>query len=144
MTKRYCKHYTIYELVHPDIAARCGEHAWSLLDPRMLTVLDWLRDRLGPIVINDYLWGGGFKNSGLRTTFGSPGSAHRFGCGFDLKCRDIDPPDVHQFVKNNEQKLYSLGLRRVEHLAATPTWTHIDNKPAPLQTLPATIHFFHP
>ncbi len=139
-----CKHFRLDELVHPEILKSHGKQAWCLLDPRMLRVLDWFRDYLGLIVINDYAGGGCFKNSGLRTTFGSPGSAHRFGCGFDIKVKDREPPEVHHFIKNNERELYRIGLRRVEHVSATPTWTHIDSKPAPLHTSPGTIYFFHP
>lgn len=138
------RHFALSELVHPDILAAYGDKAWNLLDLRMIKVIDHLRNILGPCTINNYRWGGGCRNSGLRTTYRSPGSAHRFGMAYDLKFRDASTKDAHHYIRENQEKLYDLGLRRVENLSATPTWCHIDGKPAPLQVNPGGIYFFNP
>lgn len=139
-----CEYFVLEELVHPAIVKWYGQEAWQLLDTRMLIVLDYLRANLGKIIINNYLWGGDYTNSGLRLDYGGSGSAHRFGCGYDIKAADHSPEEVHAFIQEHQQHLFILGLRRVEHLSATPTWTHLDGKPAPDSVPPGVIHFFKP
>lgn len=49
-----CSHFKIQELVPPAIFEARGEKAWELLDERLLITLDRLRDRFGPITVNNW------------------------------------------------------------------------------------------
>lgn len=141
----HCKHFIIEELVHPTVLEKYGEEeSWKMLNTGMLKVIDHLQEQLGTCTINNYKWGGECENSGLRVNYGSAGSAHRFGCAYDLKFKNASVAEVHKYIEENQEELYELGLRRVEHISATPTWTHIDCKPATDKVGPGEIYFFQP
>lgn len=56
------------------------------MDERLLTTLDRLCTRFGPITVNNYYWGHEREWSGLRTAdspFYSPFSQHTFGRAAD-------------------------------------------------------------
>lgn len=134
----------IQELVTPEVYRDYGEKAWDLLDPRILNVIQFLGSAFGRIVINNWHRKGGYSNSGLRTTYGSKGSCHRYGMAFDLKFLDCDIKKVYNYIKAHQEELFVLGLRRVEHIDATPTWLHIDSKPFPHKAKYGEIYFFKP
>ena len=62
-----CRHFAIHELVPPLVLEDRGDRAWQLLDERLLATLDRLRDRYGPVTVNNYQWDGEREWSGLRT-----------------------------------------------------------------------------
>lgn len=119
--------FVVQELVPPDVYAAMGERSWELLDSRALFTLQRLRDRLGPITVNDWLWGGHYKESGLRS-FTSPTGAkysqHRFGRAFDCKFRNVTPREACDYVLAHPVDFPYLTV--IENPAATPTWFHFD------------------
>ena len=140
-----CKHFKIHELVHPIVMQKYDEvNAWELLDKRMLRVADHLREKFGLCIINDWYTSGEYENSGLRVDYGSPGSAHMFGKAFDLKFPHANNIDVYHYILNQSGYLYDLGLRRIEHISSTPSWIHIDSKPAITKVNPGEIYSFLP
>ena len=52
-----CEYFKVHELVPPHVYNARGEKAWELLDEQLLRTLDRLRQRYGPMTINNYLWG---------------------------------------------------------------------------------------
>ena len=87
MSQYKCKHFAIYELVPEHIYKKYGEFAWCFLDTNALITLDKLRQRFGPMTVNNYKWGGSRNWSGLRTSgspYYSPTSQHSFGRAFDI------------------------------------------------------------
>jgi len=48
-----CDHFKIQELVSPGVYKDRGDKAWELLDDRLLMTLDKLRERYGPIIVNN-------------------------------------------------------------------------------------------
>ncbi len=62
-----CKHFSIHGLVPPDVFNERQEKAWELLDERLLITLNRLRERYGPITVNNYYWGNDREWSGQRT-----------------------------------------------------------------------------
>ena len=126
--------FVIQELVPPIIFNAMGERAWELLDERALRTLQALRDKFGPITINTWHSGGGFKESGLReqnTTTGAPRSAHKRGMAFDCKPKFCTPREMYDYILDNQGE-FPL-IRRLEHIDSTPTWLHFDvvNHPGP-------------
>lgn len=47
-------YFDLEELVCPHVYYRFGEMAWQFYDPRQFELLDWLRQRLGPVYVNDW------------------------------------------------------------------------------------------
>jgi len=101
-----CKHFKIQELVPPHIYDKRGDKAWELLDERALITLDHLRDHFGvAITINNWLWGGDRKWSGLRTPDSphySETSQHSYGRAFDCLFQGLDTQTVRTEIINNK------------------------------------------
>lgn len=122
------RYFGIQELVSPAAYEARGERAWELLDPRVV-VLDELREAFGPIVVNDWAWGGGFTQSGFRepeSRVGADFSQHRFGRAFDLKPRDIVASELHRRILADADRWRAVGITGLEAMEATPTWVHVD------------------
>lgn len=119
--------FALDELVPPDIYMSRGERAWELLDRYALITLQQLRDKFGPITVNDWHNGGQFKESGLRsftTTTGAKLSQHRFGRAFDCKPKNVTVREVADYVLAHPGEFPHLTT--IENPDATPTWFHFD------------------
>lgn len=129
-----CKYFRLNELVSPGVYAHFGIFAWKFLNQGMLRDLDLLRELWGkPIIINNYAWGGSYKESGLRCNTDSIVkakktpylSAHCLGLGFDIKPEYIkDLPDLIKCVQTNYHKFTTIS--RMENPQFTPSWLHLD------------------
>ena len=120
-------HFKVQELVDPEIYRARGARALELLNPYVLEDIDTLRDELGSITINDWLWGGKYKESGLRrhdTSTGAQWSMHKFGGAFDLKFKDVTVREAAELILSRAWK----GITTIENPDATPTWLHIDGR----------------
>lgn len=119
-------HFDARELVDPWTWERIGARAASFIDPRLLEMLEVLREFTGPIRVNDWHRGGQYRCSGLRgpgCEVGNPYSSHRFGTTADIKT-PMPPEGVVAVVfAHPEQFPYVI---RVENPVHTPTWTHIE------------------
>jgi hypothetical protein len=104
-----------------------GERAWELLDLRALQTLQALRDKFGPLTVNNWHTGGAFKESGLRsfnTGTGAQFSQHKFGRAFDCKFKGGTPREVAAYVMMHADEFPLLTT--IENPDATPTWFHFD------------------
>ena len=101
------KFFEAYELVPPEVYAERGDRSFELIDDRVLITLDALRTKFGPIIINNYMWGGHRKWSGLRTP-GSPDyrdySQHTFGRAMDCLFADISVEAVRQYLIDHPEE----------------------------------------
>lgn len=48
------RHFALDELACPHVFKKYGQVAWSFFDERILMVLDFIRDQLGPVYVNNY------------------------------------------------------------------------------------------
>lgn len=102
----------------------------SLLDPKLLQLIDEIRELLGvPCTINDYASGGTRQWCGLRTancTIGAPKSKHRKGQAADLHPVGMTAEDARAIIKKavSEGKLKNLGGIELE-----VSWVHCDTRP---------------
>jgi hypothetical protein len=99
-----CKHFSIHELVPPNTFKQRAEKAWELLDERLLITLDRLRERYGPMTVNNYYWGKDREWSGLRTKespYYSPYSQHSFGRAADCLFKNISAEVVRKEILAN-------------------------------------------
>ncbi len=132
-----CRHFVIQELVDPEIYKLRGEKAWELFDDRALITLDALRDEFGPIIVNNWHFGGSRKWSGLRTSsssYYSPTSQHSFGRAFDCLPKNISVEKMREEIirSRNSKFPYITGLE------LNVTWIHFDTRNhTPLKTFGA-------
>ena len=130
-----CKWFKLHELVSPAVYAHFGVFAWRFLDEGMKKDLDLLRELWGkPLIINNYAWGGSYKESGLRCNTDSIVrskktpylSGHVLGRAFDIKPEYMkDLPDLIKCVQLNYHKFSTIS--RMENPKLTPSWLHLDN-----------------
>ena len=131
-----CRHFQLAELVPPAVLNARGEHAWELLDAALLETIDLIRDRYGPITINNWQAGGTFGESGLRlpgTATGALWSQHKYGRAADLKFANAVPKDVQADILAHAEHYPRLTC--MEDAAKTVTWLHVDvrNHQQPMQ-----------
>ncbi len=121
-----CKHFAIHELVPQQVYEERGEKAWELLDDRLLVTLDALRERFGPMTVNNYFWGGDREWSGLRTPespYYSPYSQHTFGRAADCLFKDIKADQVRQYILARPS---DPNYRYVNSVEMDVSWLHFD------------------
>jgi hypothetical protein len=122
------KNFIIQEFVSPDVFAQFGDKAIWFIDPKVVSIAQWLRDHTGKVVtINNWHAGGQYKESGLRsflTSTGAQFSQHKFGRAGDMKIEGLNGTEMRKIVDDNAEKLMQLGLTTVE--LDTPTWLHVD------------------
>lgn len=130
------KHFTLAELVDPEIYKARGERAWELLRPEALVTLDTLREKFGPMIVNNWHWGGTawlpdpdkiYRESGLRrfdSETGAVWSLHRYGAASDCKFKLVTPQEAHAYILSHPGEFPQLTT--LEAIAATPTWLHFD------------------
>lgn len=131
-----CKHFDIKELVTPEMYSDWGERCWTLFDDRLLRVIDTLREKLGPCTINDWSWGGKFKNSGLRdqhfygTTkkYLASRSQHKYGRAVDMKFKQFSAQAVRKYIIEHQTLLADIRFIECGPLkqGQAMNWVHID------------------
>ena len=123
-----CENFAIHELVPPKVYQKRGEKAWELLDPRLLITLDRLRERYGPIRVNDY----GYRNPGnrqwswLRTPGSphfSPTSQHTFGRAADCLFSDVEVEQVRKDILANPD---DHAFKLINSIELDVSWLHVD------------------
>lgn len=121
-----CKHFSLHELVPPQVYNDRGEKAWELIDDRVLRTIDLLRERYGSMTINNYFWGGDRRWSGLRTIgsqYYSPYSQHAFGRAVDCLFKDTTAEDVRQDIRRN---LHNPIFNMIRSIELEVSWLHFD------------------
>ena len=137
-----CKHFAIHELVPKAMYESVGMHTdilWPLFNEDLLRGLDWLRDRYGSCVINNYGFSehGKFEWSGLRTVdcpVYFAGSMHSVGMACDLKFTNHTAYEI----RNDLRKLKNVPF--ITRIEDGVDWLHVDVKPTGLHE----IYFFKP
>jgi len=121
-----CKHFAIHELVPPHVHRKRGDKSWQLLDDRLLITADRLRDRYGPMTINNWHWDGDRQWSGLRTP-GSPyyseTSQHSFGRAFDCIFQNVAAEAVRQDILTEPD---SHAFELINSIEIGVSWLHFD------------------
>lgn len=49
------QHFDLEELVCPHVYYKFGEMSWQFLDQKQLILMDWVREQLGPMFVNNWL-----------------------------------------------------------------------------------------
>lgn len=118
------EHFILQEYVPRHIFNKWGETAWEFIDERLLRMDDLLREKFGPITINNWHVGGDREWSGLRTPgspFYSPTSQHSFGRASDKLMRLVSAEEVRQYILSYPHEFPHIGGIEID----TP-WLHTD------------------
>lgn len=126
--------FRIEELVWPEFheqRQRRGDALFMAFDARAPLTLDRLRERYGPLVVNDWLWGGEFTLSGLRPFGSGVGAAlsqHIFGRAFDCKFRQVEAGEVRAELLAGRRRGAGETFEHVARIEAFPGmgWFHFD------------------
>jgi len=131
--------FRLEEFIDPSTFKRFGEQSIWFIDPRMVTLAQFIRDRLGKsCTINNWHAGGQFQYSGFRPppcTVGASLSQHRFGRAIDLKVKGMLADEVREDIINNYDIYSKAGLTTIEDGNYAPSWCHIDIRDTKLDTL---------
>ena len=121
-------HFYLQEFVPESIYKRFGNRALWFIDPRLVSIAEWIRDYVDtPILINNWHMGGSRQFSGFRPPeckVGAALSQHRYGRAMDIVIPKVPAPQVQEVIQSNFVFLKTLGLTTME--AHTRTWTHLD------------------
>ena len=83
------KDFSIHEFVPPAIYEHFVDKSIWFIDPKIVQMAQFIRDRFGkPITINNYLTGGSYQHSAFRDsacTIGATNSQHRHGRAIDFR-----------------------------------------------------------
>lgn len=128
-----CRYFELHELVSKQVLSKYGDICWQFFDPRLLEMLDWLREELKkPITINNWKWGGNFDERGLRCNQDtlvlvktSEGeiymSPHIQGQAADFDVHGMTSSEVRSWIIEHQIILpYSIRLE------ANVNWVHLD------------------
>lgn len=127
------QHFTLDELVCEHVYNKYGAFAYNFFDPRILIMIDTIRDRINKaIFINNWLIHGSFSQRGLRCPecqipkdYAAKGilymSAHPLGKGFDMEVEDMSADEVRQWII-----LHANWWPYPIRLEDKVTWVHLD------------------
>lgn len=128
-------HFEVHEFIDPVTFAELGDKAIEKIDKKMIVISELLRAKTGKAVtINNWNSGGKYHESGTRrddTKTGASKSAHKMqpicqAC--DYKVAGMTAAEVHKVVMDNETEFYDAGVRQMEDLSFTPSWTHLASR----------------
>lgn len=128
MSKRVkiSNNFYLDEYIPESLYKRLEKHTQvmiGLIDDRLIRADQILRDKFGPVTINNW-WDGGDRTwSGLRlpeSPVFSPNSQHTFGRASDKIFRDVSAEEVRKYI---EQDWKELGITCIE---ANVNWVHSD------------------
>lgn len=123
------KFFRVEELVPRHVFQARGAAAIELIDERVLITLDALREKFGPITVNNWVWGGNRQWSGLRTEqspFGTAFSQHRFGRAVDCIFRNVTAEEVRQYILANPDEFPLITFVELD-----VSWLHFDVRNCP-------------
>ena len=122
------KYFQPYELVPRETYTALEKHdimyqVWWLFDPRILQVIDLIRERYGKMVANTWWWGGIHHYRGFRpgnVIVGSKRSQHRFGRAVDLIPAEVSVEEIRSTIKNGED------FHWITCVESDVSWLHVD------------------
>ena len=120
------KYFKIWELVPEHVYLKYGEAAWQFFDINMLKTADALRERFGPLVVNNWKSGGQFSERGLRS-FDYGGifnrSLHKYGKALDFHSNTFTSEEIRQYILDNPDEFPYISC-----LEMGVNWVHFDTR----------------
>jgi len=138
-------HFSIEELMPESIIkedeakGRNKNTLWRYFAPKMLWTLDQLRNRYGPVIVNDYVYGGNNHQRGYRdprsilvynpetgkteTKYSSLGSQHCLGRAADCTFTRVTSEEVRQDILKHPT---AVDFKYITALELGISWFHFD------------------
>jgi len=135
------KSFKIEELVPPTVFNARGFKSWELIDDKLIITMDAIKARfpLGTMTINNWVWGGDRRWSGLRTPdaaeYYSQTSQHSFGRALDAVFSAYDVEEVRQYILANPEE-----FPHVKGVELGTGWLHVDVR----NTIDGSVKSFYP
>lgn len=123
------KHFSAAELVPKSLFDLRGEKAIELLDKELLIALDFVRECLGKVTVNNWKSGGKFQFRGIRTADSKEYSAtsqHAYGKAVDFDVEGMTAEEVNQWLIDNRE---AKELRAISFIEMGMSWVHMDTRP---------------
>ena len=123
--------FYLQEFVDEGTYKQWGDSSIWFVDPRIIILAQFIRERLGkPCTINNWHGGGQYQYSG----FDPPGgyrkatslSQHRFGRAIDVKIKGMTADEVREDIIGSWEIYRKAGMTTIEDGAYAPSWCHID------------------
>lgn len=139
--------FYVHEFVAPEIWAKWGTRSIRYIQASVVKAAQFLREKSGAsITINNYEFGGTYRDSGTRTLesyqrmYGGKAkgqsrylgtySMHKFCGAVDLKIGKMSSHQMSDLVDKYEKELMNIGICRIENPDKTKGksrgWLHID------------------
>jgi len=137
------EHFKLHELVPSEYYHKYGDFAYKFLDARALILIDAIRKRYGSMTCNNYGYGGGRTESGLRipsSNYYSPTSQHTFGRAFDLIPKNVTANEIRDDMRD-----FGIGILHMPNSIDSITveddvsWLHVD-----VRNNASGVNFFKP
>lgn len=127
LTKNLWLHEYIPEDLYKKYADKKPHYLIGMIDPRLIILDQFMRDRFGSVVINNWYTDGDREWSGVRhkdSPYYSFFSQHSFGRASDKLFSKVSAEEVRIDIKRNYHELYKpLGLTCIE---GGVSWVHSD------------------
>jgi len=123
------QHFDLEEFIDPVTFKELGGRSILKIDSKLINIAELVRfycDKA--VMINNWNTGGDHKESGLRrleSKIGALHSAHKEGKAIDFRVVGMTPEQVHAIIMAHEKDFYNAGVRQMEDLSFTPSWTHL-------------------
>ena len=122
------QNFFIEEFVPPEIWERFGNNAIWFINPKIILINQFIRERFKvEVTVNNWKDLGQYKESGFRmpeTKTGARLSQHKLGNASDTKVEGFTAEEVRNDIRKNFDLYSKFGLSTIEK--DTDTWTHID------------------
>lgn len=121
------QYFKIHELVDQDTYERFGGKAWWFIDPKLIELIDAMREEFGPATINNWFWNGPREWSGLRnpaSKWYSPYSQHSYGRAADILFKNHTADEVRNAMTSDPDKW--LAICPSITLEEDVSWVHVD------------------
>ncbi|QGH72750.1 MAG: peptidase M15 [Podoviridae sp. ctLUJ1] len=123
------KYFKAFELVPKKLFEARGERAIELLDKELLIALDYVREKLGKVTVNNWKAGGQFQYRGIRTPECkeySITSQHAYGKAVDFDVEGMSAEEVNQWLIDNRE---ADELKAISFIEMGMNWVHMDTRP---------------
>ena len=125
-------HFKVQEFVPEMVYRKYGPEKclkW-FINPEVVLMVKRIREYFeAPIIGNDWYTGGRLNYRGyrpVRTNQGAKYSQHGICKAFDFNVRGKSAGQVFTEIVDNQGAFWRMGVRVVEDIRKTPTWTHVD------------------
>lgn len=125
------KSFDLREFIPPAVYNLYGNSSTYFVREDTVKMAQAIRDYFGKsMTINTWADGGDFRERGYRTPespTGSKWSQHKLAAAIDFNIKGMTSDEVNAAIlKAPASFLEASGITTIEHVEATPTWTHVD------------------